>query len=114
LAGWWPPVWPLSDLENMYGVSIPDQELFTLGFPIGTTPGTPPEVVDFLADSIRTLIEEDAEFQQWMEDNQLTGAMLAENIGRDVTRAKVDALSRQYADLGVQDLQQRLQSGNPK
>jgi hypothetical protein len=72
------------------------------------------EVVDFLADSIRTLIEEDAEFQQWMEDNQLTGAMLAENIGRDVTRAKVDALTRQYADLGVQDLQQRLQSGNPK
>ena len=111
---WQPDALSLSDLEDMYGVSIPDQELFTLGFSIGTTPGTPPEIVDFLADSIRTLIEEDAEFQQWMKDNQLTGAMLAENIGRDVTRAKVDALSRQYADLGVQDLQQRLQSGNPK
>jgi tripartite-type tricarboxylate transporter receptor subunit TctC len=109
-----PDALSLSDLEELYGVSIPDQELFKLGFSIGTTPDTPPEIVDFLADSIRTLIEEDAEFQQWLDDNQLTGAILAENIGRDVTRAKVDALTRQYADFGVQDLQQRLQSGNPK
>ncbi|AYY14090.1 hypothetical protein EF847_16685 [Actinobacteria bacterium YIM 96077] len=106
-----PDAMTLADVEEEYDVTIPELEIFQLGFPIGTTPGTPPEIVDKLADSLITLIEEDEEFQEWIRENHMEGSVLAERIGREVTQEKVAAVTEQYAEFGVDDLQQRLEAG---
>ncbi|WP_166356382.1 Bug family tripartite tricarboxylate transporter substrate binding protein [Phytoactinopolyspora limicola] len=106
-----PEAMTLADVEDEYGVSIPDMEIFQLGFPIGTTPGTPPEIVDFLADSIVTLIEEDEPFQQWIQDNHMVGSVRSELIGRETTQQKVAAVTEQYAEFGMDGIQQRLEAG---
>ncbi|WP_166356380.1 tripartite tricarboxylate transporter substrate-binding protein [Phytoactinopolyspora limicola] len=99
------------ELADEYGVEFPGEMIFQLGLNIGTTPGTPPEVVDYLADSIITLIEEDEPFQEWRRENLFEETMLVENIGREVTSQKVAALSAELAEVGLDDLQERLEAG---
>ncbi|AYY14088.1 hypothetical protein EF847_16675 [Actinobacteria bacterium YIM 96077] len=100
-----------AEVEDEYDVTFSGDRIFQLGLAIGTTPGTPPETVDKLADSIVTLIEEDEEFQEWRAENLFEETMLVENIGRDVTQEKIDELTREYAEFGVQDMEERLTKG---
>lgn len=105
-----PDAMTLSDLREEYDVDIPEQEIFQLGFPIGTTPGTPDEVVDELADAVTHLIDEDEEFQEWLDENHMSESVLSERIGREVTQEYVANVASQYAEFGMDDIEDRLQS----
>ncbi|MDS1271368.1 hypothetical protein RIF23_13780 [Lipingzhangella sp. LS1_29] len=106
-----PDAMTFPELEDEYDVELPVLDIFQLGFPIGTTPGTPEETVDILADSVRELIEDDAQFQEWMEDNHMSESMQADRIGREVTQEHVADVLEQYEDFGVTDLEERLGNG---
>lgn len=98
----------LADIEEQYNVEIPERPMFDLDMGMATTPGTPEETVDFMADSIVTLIEEDEEFQEWMVDNLFEEGLTVDNIGREADRARAEALVEDFEDFGVDDLEDRL------
>ncbi|GAA1137544.1 tripartite tricarboxylate transporter substrate-binding protein [Nesterenkonia lutea] len=100
-----------TDVEEQFGVDMPVLDIFQLGFPIGTTPGTDEETVDMLADTVRGLIEENEEFQTQLEENYMEESMLAERIGRETTSEYVQNVIDQYEEFGVEDLQQQLEAG---
>jgi len=83
--------------------------LYDLAFPIATTPGTPREIVDKIAETIKYLYTEDEQFLKWAEEQGVIHDMHPELIGHDVTEALVAQYIRGYQEIGLEELTERLQ-----
>lgn len=99
----------LSEIAEQYGVDLAPKEIYTLHFLLGTTPGTDHEIVDYIADSIKYLIQEDADFQAWLEENYLTDTVVTEKIGRDYMKKLVNKMTEEFTTAGLDEWPAKLQ-----